>query len=151
MRGRKNLAALLLAVSIVVASYISIPKENTLLSPAAPTKDSDHLLISLIAILNSLEIVHIVLHLLLFGTVAFLVGPWQGGSASLAWSYVLVGSILMETAQTIIGGSDDTQAELISSMLFDLLVNGIGGWVGIQAAFRFERQRVIQWNTRQKS
>ncbi len=151
MRGRKNLATLLLAVSIVLASYISIPKENTLLSPAAPTKDSDNFVVSLIAILNSIEIVHITLHLFLFGTVAFLVGPWQGGSTSLAWSYVLIGGIVMETAQTIIGGSDNTQAELISSILFDLLVNGIGGWIGIQAAFRFERQRVIQWNTRQKS
>ncbi|MBZ0310469.1 MAG: hypothetical protein K8I82_30690 [Anaerolineae bacterium] len=151
MRFRKNLASLMLIVSIILASYISIPTDNTLLSPAAPTKDSDHFFVSLIALLNSLELVHIGMHLLLFGIIAFLVGPWQGGSTTLAWSYVLVGSLLMETAQTLIGAWDDTLTELISSIVFDLLVNGVGGWIGIQAALQFERQRVIQWNARRRT
>lgn len=138
MTLRKNLAALLLALSIVMAGYISIPARNTRLSPVAPTPESDHLLVSLIAVLSHIEVVHIVGHVLLFGGVAFLVGPWEGGSRALAWRYVLVGGLLMEAVQILIGGSDNTITELVGSTGFDLLVNGIGGVLGIRLAARFQ-------------
>ncbi len=132
---RKKLAALLLGVSILIGGYVAIPREESALSPISPTSSHDNLLIRTVAALNQLEVVHLVSHLLVFGSVAFLVGPWsaQGGSVALAWRYVLVGGILMEAVQIGVGYTDDTLWSLTYSLMFDMIVNGLGGTIGLKA------------------
>lgn len=138
LKNRKLAAIVILTLAIMVAGYVSIPTRNTRLSPFAPTENSDNLLVSVVAFLSHLELAHIVTHLALFSLVAFLVGPWGAGNRTLAWQYVIWGSLLMELTQLIIGSSDDTVGSWVSSTVFDFCVNAIAGWGGIWLSVKFQ-------------
>jgi hypothetical protein len=135
LQRRKQLALILLGISILAATYAAIPGEKASPPPPdAPASPTNTLLVFMDA-LNRMQLVHIMAHLLIFGGVAMLLGPWGGdgqrGSFRLALRYVVVGGILMEAAQVAVGYSDDYITDLILGVSFDLMTDLAAGFLAL--------------------
>ena len=133
---RKHLALAILGLSILAATYIAIPGEAAGVHQLnAEDVRPATLLVSLVDWLNRSKVAHILGHHLIFGGVALLLGPWgmgdQRGSFGLAMRYVIVGGLLMEVVQVIVGYSDDHITDLILGVGFDLMIDAISGLVAV--------------------
>ena len=133
---RKHLALVILGISILAATYIAIPGEAAGVRQLhAEDVRAANMLVNLVDWLDRIEMVHVLGHLLIFGGVGMLLGPWgkdgQRGDFRLAMRYVMVGGLLMEAAQVIVGYSDDYITDLILGVSFDLLTDVISGLLAV--------------------
>ncbi len=140
LRARQGAAAILLGVSVLLGVYVAIPGDGAFVLADDPDSGAGAL-VALIDFLNGIEIVHILSHMIVFGGAALLLGPWgrpgDRGSARLAWRYVIIGTLLMEGGQVIVGYSDDYWQDLVVGVAFDLLVNGLSAALGVWLAARY--------------
>jgi len=135
LQRRKQLALLVLTISILAATFAAIPGDKASPSPPDGDPQPTNALLSLVDSLNRVEIVHIMGHLMIFGGVALLLGPWgrdpEHGSVQLALQYVIVGGLVMEAAQVAVGYSDDYIADLILGVSFDLMTDLTAGLLAL--------------------
>ena len=127
LQRRKQLAFILLSISILAATYVAIPGQKGTPPPPGEPSPPANAFLMLVDSLNRVELVHFMGHLLIFGCVALLLGPWgrdsQRGGFRLALKYVVLGGLIMETAQIIVGYSDDYITDLILGTSFDLMTD----------------------------
>jgi hypothetical protein len=139
LAARQRLALFILILAGGMAMYVAIPGDG-IGQAVQPSLGGG---IGLIDRLNAVEWVHLVSHWAVFGSVAFLLGEWgagaERGSAGLAWRYVVVGSLLMEGGQALVGYADDTPRTLVESILFDLAMNALGASMGLALLYRLTR------------
>ena len=141
LKFRKRLAIVALAISIIAAAYISIPHDRQTTQQLERVGMRGNALTDLIDTLNRIEWAHISGHLIIFGSIAFWLGAWgkpgERGSADLAMAYILVGGILMELMQIVVGHMDDETISLITNTLYDLVTDILAACVGIWVAGRY--------------
>jgi hypothetical protein len=135
LQRRKQLALILLGISILAAIYAAIPGEKASPPPPGEATPPTNMLLVLVDELNRMQLVHFTGHLLIFGGVALLLGPWgrddQRGSFRLALRYVIVGGLVMEAAQVTVGYSDDYITDLILGVSFDLMTDLAAGLLAL--------------------
>ena len=133
---RKHLALIILGIAIIAATYVAIPGEGAGLRQInAEDAQTASLFVGWVDTLNRVEIVHVLGHLLIFGGVALLLGPWESegerGDWRLAMRYVVIGGLIMEAAQVAVGYSDDHLTDLILGVLLDLTTDVVSGLLAI--------------------
>lgn len=142
----------LLTMMILVAGYSSIPEDNAARSVAREHNpgDSDWFK-EIFNRLDDIEIAHIVIHIVTFGTVAFLLGPWgtppERGSIRLVYTTIIVVTIIWEAVQAGVfvglGGLGDNHffnAPWVSRVILDFIVNLTAGTVVLTLIYLFSQQ-----------
>jgi len=76
------------------------------------------------------EVLHIAAHLITFGVVGFALRakPRQ------AWNHAIIGAVLMEGLQVLVGAHSSLPA-LVWGVFFDLCVDALGTWLGLRVRF----------------
>jgi hypothetical protein len=89
--------------------------------------------------LNRYELFHILAHLVIFGSIALLLGPWdRRGSRVRVWRYTLIGGLLLEVVQYGAGDASLSRSVILAA-LFDLGVDILGARFGLAALARREQ------------
>lgn len=152
LRHRELLAIVLLMLAILFAGWSAIPDQprNNQTETSNIIEDihsDDNILVAL----DNIAWLHVVVHSIVFGSVAFLVGPWGNendrGSIFRAFVYVIIGTIIWETVQatvfTVINGLENTDFDWawFSGVLLDLFVNTLSASIVLAAISVFQRKR----------
>jgi hypothetical protein len=125
LRLRKTIARVWLSLAIIAGSWAAALGE----SDQGGVRDG--ILPKWLEFLVELEIAHIIVHTVIFGMVALLLGGWGRGSRQLAWRYIIVGAVIMEVFQVILGIPHDSLPALVWGVGVDLVVDGVAGWLGL--------------------
>ena len=127
---RKVVAAAITILAIFTAGYINAVSRATcsLADTTLPLKE-----------IIAIDDFRTLMHVLVFGSVGFLVGPWgrERGSIRLIVLYVILGGLGIEIAQATFA-CDRGWKQLLDAGL-DFCMDILGGWLGLLLARRYER------------
>lgn len=150
LKWRRRAARLLLAFAILIAAYIAIPhdEETDKVMKEAGLRGRHFAFV--LDDLSSSEAMHILAHSGVFALVALLLGEWgppgNRGSTRLALHDVVLGGLLMEAAQMVVGWWDDSPWQLLQGSLFDMAVNLLAALLGLWLARHFD-----QWQGKRRA
>jgi hypothetical protein len=145
---RKQLALIILGISILAAIYIAIPGDGAGVREfRAENVRPASAFVRLVDWLNRIKLAHVMGHLLIFGGVALLLGPWEmhgeRGDSRLAMRYVIFGGLVMEAAQVAVGYSDDHITDLILGVSLDLTTDVVSALLVLLLLVMLPRYRAI--------
>lgn len=125
---RRLLAISIIIITIAAAAFFSLPRPGSTFNPA-PGEWAPPLPLFLDQLLK-VEELHIVLHLVIFGTVAFLLRAWRS---------VMLAGIVLELVQFAVTMKDDPLSMFFQRAVFDIVINSIGVLIGYWLAIRLDK------------
>lgn len=150
LKHREKLAIALIIVATLFAIWSAIPdrlQNNITETPSIiqAVRSQDNILV----ILDNIGWLHIVVHSVVFGGVAFLVGPWgstnERGSTLRVFLYVITATIIWEAAQagvyTALNGIERTNFNFawFSRVLIDFAVNIMSAGIVVIGILAYQR------------
>jgi hypothetical protein len=126
---RKLLARIIIVAIVTIAALVNVRQ-----SSATGREWTGYWWLRRLRWIVRSEVIRTVGHLMVFGTVALLLGPWgrnkQRGSQKLVWWHVIIGGVAIESGQ-IATRKPNLSLSLIRSTLFDLVINALGALLGL--------------------
>ena len=135
LKTRQYLARFILIAAIVSGGYVAYFGDHD------QGGLEDGTLPPLLELLVELEFAHIAGHLVIFGSVAVLLGDRNGQNHEMAWRYVWRGAVLMELVQAILGFPPETILLLVWNAAFDLFIDILAAWLGLRFIERWSKFR----------